>query len=59
MPGWPNAIPPAARQGVSAVHNWQMVWTLRQAAAVETYIDEPLLAQRNIQKADALPGFFG
>jgi hypothetical protein len=45
-PGWKNGVPPDGDYGVSAVVNWQFVYTLRLASQLEESFGEPELAAR-------------
>jgi hypothetical protein len=53
VPEWSAGIPPGGGQGgITATLNWQFVWVLSQAAELEDWAREPLLAERNRQLAN-------
>jgi hypothetical protein len=54
VPAWKDGVPPEGKSGVSGVINWLMVYTLKQAAELETWIGEPELARRNNRLADEM-----
>ena len=51
---WDTGVPPGAALAPNAILNWQAVTTLRQAAELEAWCGDPLLAQRNHRDAEAL-----
>jgi hypothetical protein len=51
---WEAGIPPDADWGVSGLLNWQMVYSLRLAAELETLLDEPSLAAYDEARAAQL-----
>ncbi len=53
-PGWDTGVPPGAALQPNTILNWQAVATLRQAAALEAWCGDPLLAERDRRDADAL-----
>lgn len=48
---WAHGEPPGARDGISALLNWQFVYSLRCAAQLESECGEPELAKRWERKA--------
>jgi len=56
VPHWPIGIPPGAALGVSALLNWQLVYTLVRAAELETWAGEPELAGRFARHARQMGG---
>jgi len=56
VPHWPIGIPPGAALGVSALLNWQLVYTLVRAAELETWTGEPELAGRFARHARQMGG---
>ncbi len=52
--GWHWGVPPDADLGVNGSVNWQMAWVLRQAAALESWVGDPELANRDERSATAL-----
>ena len=51
---WPEGVPPGGANGRSGVMNWQLVWTLVQAADLEAKLGEPELAALWRRRAEAL-----
>lgn len=54
VPDWPGGMSPGSQGGVSALLNWQLVYTLSLAASLEDWLDEPDLAGRLRRHAAAL-----
>lgn len=52
--GWSGGNPPDGGRRVSAVYNWQMVYTLKLVAALEAYLGEEELAKRADRQAGEL-----
>ncbi len=48
VPGWRGGIPPAT-EGISALHHWQVVYTLHLWAQMEQMLGETELAQRALR----------
>ena len=51
---WNNGLPPTDDSGIRSTVNLQFVYALQQAAAIERFVGEPLMAQRNEQLADSI-----
>ena len=54
VPAWDEGIPPEGDFGASGLINWQMVWTLRLASELESWLGEPELAARQKRLAHDL-----
>jgi alpha-L-rhamnosidase len=54
VPAWDEGIPPDGDFGASGLINWQMVWTLRLASELESWLGEPELAARQNRLAHDL-----
>ncbi|MEM6561242.1 MAG: alpha-L-rhamnosidase [Planctomycetota bacterium] len=55
QPAWERGTPPGHDAGLpSGINHWQLVWTLRQAAALERHVGDALLEQRLSTAADEL-----
>jgi hypothetical protein len=52
--GWGDGAPPGAHWVVSAILQFQLIHVARLAAELESWLDEPELAARNIRLADQL-----
>lgn len=44
--GWTGGVPPDGKHGANASFNWQVVLALRQAAELEIYAGDPVIARR-------------
>ncbi len=51
---WPGGVPNMKPGSACGVLQWQVIYTLKIAAELETMMNEPLLAQRHVQTASAL-----
>lgn len=51
---WKHGMPSPVPGTASGVLQWQLIYTLMKAAALEEMLNEPLLAQRNRQTAAAM-----
>lgn len=51
---WTYGVPPEGEDGVHAVYNWQLVYTLVQLAELEKAVGEPELGQRSLRLAQEL-----
>jgi hypothetical protein len=54
VPGWNAGMPKDAAGGVSGVLNLHFAYTLRKAAQLEVWLNEPELVGRNIRAAELL-----
>jgi hypothetical protein len=54
VPGWDGGIPPLDADLTSGVFQWQLIWSLQQAAVLEEHFDEGELAARYRRHATRL-----